>query len=295
MKTDELLKVQNNLAKVFEPYTNVLQSMNANTNILRGILNPSMERYISQIQQIGISNNVQQLLQADTALSKVMEKYNFELLSTEFNKGYFDELINKLGIQSGLSSFEALINNNLVQTLTDTLDKANLTNIYSYENLLYGLQHVNDDLLDIVESVYFDEEESEGEGFETNEEVYEVLEEQINNPEGFLARAANWSEKKKKQYPIVYIILFLIYSISIEPYLQQYIGVPVMAWTVAHVREFPNMASEFIVDLKEDIEAIIIENVPYYFKISFVDENGDTKQGYVSKRSVKFVNQDTEE
>lgn len=295
MKTDELLKAQNNLAKVFEPYTNVLQSMNANTNILRSILNPSMERYISQIQQIGISNNVQQLLQADTALSKVMEKYNFELLSTEFNNGYFDELINKLGIQSGLSSFEVLINNNLVQTLTDALDKANLTNIYSYENLLYGLQHVNDDLIDIVESVYCDEEESEGEGFETNEEIYEVMEEQINNPEGFQARVANWSEKKKKQYHIVYVILFLIYSISIEPYLQQYIGVPVMAWTVAHVRELPDMASEFIVDLKENIEAIIIENVPYYFKISFADENGDTKQGYVSKRSVKFVNQDTEE
>lgn len=40
---------------------------------------------------------------------------------------------------------------------------------------------------------------------------------------------------------------------------------------------------------KEDIEAMIIENVPYYYKITFVDENGEVKEGYVSKRSVKFV------
>lgn len=293
MKTDELLKAQNNLAKVFEPYTNVLQSMNANALI--GQISPVLEKYYEQVNQLGISSNVQQLLQADTAISKVMEKYNFELLSTEFNNGYLDKLRNSLGIQSDLFSIEALINNNLVQTLTDALDKANLTNIYSYENLIYGLQNVNDDLIDIVETVYCDEEESEGEGFETNEEIYETIEEQTKNPESFQARVATWSEKKKRQYCIIFFVIHLIYSISIEPYLQQYIGVPVMAWTVAHVREFPNMASEFIVDLKENIEAIIIENVPYYFKISFVDENGDTKQGYVSKRSVKFVNQDTEE
>ena len=78
MKTDELLKAQNNLAKVFEPYTNVLQSMNANALI--GQISPVLEKYYEQVNQLGISSNVQQLLQADTAISKVMEKYNFEFL-----------------------------------------------------------------------------------------------------------------------------------------------------------------------------------------------------------------------
>lgn len=51
----------------------------------------------------------------------------------------------------------------------------------------------------------------------------------------------------------------------------------------------PEKTSRFVGDIKEDIEATIIENVPYYYKVTFVDENGEEKEGYVSKRSVKLV------
>lgn len=100
---------------------------------------------------------------------------------------------------------------------------------------------------------------------------------------------ANWAESKKKKYCIAINVLKFFLTLFIVPYLQEYIGVPVTAWTVAHVRELPEKASKLITDIKEDIEATIIENVPYYYKITFIDENGEEKEGYVSKRSVKFV------
>lgn len=87
----------------------------------------------------------------------------------------------------------------------------------------------------------------------------------------------------------MYIILNFFWGNFIQTYFQECIGAPVMAWTVAHVKELPEKASKFIGDLKEDIEATIIENVPYYYKVIFIDENGEVKEGYVSKRSVKLV------
>lgn len=296
MKTDELLKAQNNLAKVFEPYTNVLQSMNANALI--GQIPPVLEKYYEQVNQLGISSNVQQLLQTDTAFSRAIKQYNYESLLTAFNQGYINDLRNKLGIQSDLFSSASLINDNFNKTLGDVLNGGRTSKISSYDNLMHGLEHLDDDLIDIVDDVYCDNEEveeSEEKGFSNSKEIYEAMEEQINNPIGFQERIANWTEKMVKQYFIAILIVKFIFTNFLQPYFQDNIGKPVTASVIAYVRELPDTASEIIVDLKENIEAIIIENVPYYFKISFVDENGDTKQGYVSKRSVKFVNHDTEE
>ena len=127
------------------------------------------------------------------------------------------------------------------------------------------------------------------EGFSCNEEIYEALEEQVNNPIGFQERFANWTEKKIKQFFLVWMILSFVWENFMQPYFQENIGKPVMARTVAHIKEIPEVAGNFIADLKENIEAIITENCPYYYKVVFVDENGETKEGYVSKRSVRVI------
>lgn len=133
------------------------------------------------------------------------------------------------------------------------------------------------------------------EGFSCDEEIYATIEEHANDPVGFQEKIYNWTEKKKRQYYIVYIVILFLFGNIVLPYFQENIGKKVMAWSVAHVRELPEMAGKCITNLKEEVEAMIIENCPYYYKVSFIDENGEQKEGYVSKRSVKLIEVETEE
>lgn len=149
------------------------------------------------------------------------------------------------------------------------------------------------DFLDLINQVEGEDNESEKleteEGFSCNEEIYAAIEEQANNPIGFQEKFANWTEKKKKQFYVVCLIFYFIWDIFLQPYLQENVGKPVMAWTDARIKELPERTGNFIADLKENVEAIITENCPYYYKVVFVDENGETKEGYVSKRSVRVI------
>ena len=53
--------------------------------------------------------------------------------------------------------------------------------------------------------------------------------------------------------------------------------------------------AKIVGQIQENIEAIIVENTNYYYKITFTDENGETKEGYVAKRNLKIVENKKEE
>ena len=57
----------------------------------------------------------------------------------------------------------------------------------------------------------------------------------------------------------------------------------------------PEKASKVICQLKEEVEAIIVENTDYYYKVKFVDEEGVEREGYVAKRNLKLLEEDSEE
>lgn len=59
--------------------------------------------------------------------------------------------------------------------------------------------------------------------------------------------------------------------------------------TTSIVRELPEKGSEIICHLEQSIEAIIMENQNYYYKVSFTDENGIEREGYVAKRNLKII------
>lgn len=125
----------------------------------------------------------------------------------------------------------------------------------------------------------------------TYEEFNEALDESINNQESFQVRVANWTEKKKKQYFLIILLLKFFIDIFIMPFLQENVGLPVSTQVVSSVKELPQKASKIVDKLEKGVEAIITENTNYYYKITYVDENGETKQGYVAKRNLIFVNE----
>lgn len=215
----------------------------------------SLERICSL--DIHVENITQRLIDYDNTIQNLYKRFeDFELIS----KGAYDVI--------------ARFN----QRSVDIEALANAWQI----NLLEFLNKVT------YEECEYNELKTE-EGFLCNEEIYEAIEEQASNPVRFQEKFADWTEKKKREFYIVCTIIGIIFEIFVIPYLQDNVGKPVMAWTVARIKELPERTGNFIADLKENVEAIITENCPYYYKVIFVDENGETKEGYVSKRSVRVI------
>lgn len=138
------------------------------------------------------------------------------------------------------------------------------------------------------------EENTESDDF-TEEEIQEAIQEQMTNPVGFQEKVANWSEEKIKKFFIFYLVIRFLCTNFIQPYFQEKVGMPVMTYVVSNVKELPEKGAEIVGKIKENVEAIILEDTNYYYKVSFTDENGETKEGYVAKRNLKPIEEETEE
>ena len=125
-------------------------------------------------------------------------------------------------------------------------------------------------------------------GFTNDTEIRAALIEQANNPEGFQERFADWSEKKKKQFYILFLIWSFIWSNFLQDDFKQYVCQPVKEYVVAKIREFPNKNAGIVGELKDE-QAIITGDEPYYYKIIFIGEDGKEHEGFVSKRSVILI------
>ena len=155
-------------------------------------------------------------------------------------------------------------------------------------------------LSEIVSTTYsLVQEELESEKDEkvsfTEAELHEALSEQVTNPKGFQARVAEWTENKKIQFFIIWNLIIFIYGNFFQPYLQEYVGIPVTASVVSNVKELPEKGAKIIGQLQENIEAIITENANYYYKVTFTNENGEIQEGYVAKRNLKIIKEEPEE
>lgn len=285
MTFEESIQMRANMQKLFEPYREVIENF-------QRIMEPIQRLYdtsaiMNSMKQIASLSSAVESMCQPTGITKMLESIaNITAVNLEFQdySKQFDALSESLSkVYEPIKINEASIRAAMGITAS----------IPSYSELTAGFANIANNLSSIATAIY---EESEGEeiseletDFSSNEELQEAIIEQTENPIGFQERVANWAESKKKKYYIAILVLMFVWNNFIQPYFQEYIGVPVTARTVACVREFPEKASKLITDIKEDIEATIIENVPYYYKITFIDENGEEKEGYVSKRSVKFV------
>lgn len=164
-----------------------------------------------------------------------------------------------------------------------------------YAELSSRLSHVGYNFSDLVEQAYesIEDEEELDDKSVSKEEVVELIEEQISNPIGFQERLANKSEKFVKKYWLVFLIIYFIWANFYQPYFQDTIGKPVAAYTVSKVKELPEKAGKVIDELKHEVQAIITEDVPYYYKVTYTDEDGNVKEGYVAKKNIQII--ETEE
>lgn len=112
----------------------------------------------------------------------------------------------------------------------------------------------------------------------------------IIEPDLFREKFTGMNIKKKLQYCRIAHILYFLCAFFIRQYIQVDIGSPVVAHKASNVRKIPQEEAEVICRMKENTEAIILENVILYYKIAFIDEDGIKKEGYVIKRNLKLLN-----
>lgn len=182
----------------------------------------------------------------------------------------------------------------IVKSVQTNINLANVnifTFIQNYESMISGLSSIGYNLSELVQQAYdeIEDEEFIEDDFSSNEEIAEVLQEQIDDPKGFQERVADWSEAKKNKYYILIGIIFFIWTNIFQPYFQETIGKPVAAYTVSKVKELSKEVGKVIDILKKDFQAIITEDVPYYYKVTYTDEKGNVKEGYVAKKNLKII------
>lgn len=173
-----------------------------------------------------------------------------------------------------------------------------------YKNIAEALNSYGP-VKDVIDSIYssldLDDEEENIADLETDfadeQELQSALEEEFTDENKFAERIKNWAKEKIKKYQIykIKIVISFLLNVFIYPYLGEYVGKPVMTKVVSIVKEAPEKGAEMICRLKDGVQAIIMENTNYYYKVKFTDENGVEREGYVAKKNLKVIEEEMEQ
>jgi hypothetical protein len=126
------------------------------------------------------------------------------------------------------------------------------------------------------------------------EEVNLIIQETINNINMQNTNIENhlmlWYEKLKAKYPIRVGLIVYVVGIILAFYIQSLLSTSPLSFN-AKIRETPNGDSPVILNISfEDIKVIETENINYYYKVEYIDENNNTRIGYVSKKNISEIN-----
>lgn len=99
-------------------------------------------------------------------------------------------------------------------------------------------------------------------------------------------------DKYIREHYIFCIIMSFLLARIFFPWFDEAIGKHVIPKATSLVKELPEKGAEIICHLEQNIEAIITESQNYYYKVSFIDENGIEREGYVAKRNLKIIDKE---
>lgn len=211
-----------------------------------------------------------------------------------------DSLLESLNsIRSVIASYSLMaeeLSENIKKTLEGTRPTIEMINASmslfkdNYADIMKVYYMLGYNVSSLAETAYEETENDDiNDDFSSNEEIIDILQEQVDNPKGFQERFAEWSEKKKKKYYIIIGIIAFIWLHIFAPYFEDNIGKPAAAYVVSKVKELPEATGKVIEEIKKGFQVIITEDVPYYYKVTFLDENGEIREGYVAKKNIKLI------
>ena len=223
-----------------------------------------ISQFINNINVERISNSIQAIDKTMSPVIEEIQKYDFTPLIglvAEYGKYFVDadfvDKVNEVDIQQ-------IINNKPGATITEVANE-----VYRIAN--------NGECEDVVDD-------------ELIKEVVNEIASCKDNSKGFQEKACDFFEEIRKKYFVIIIVIWFFYSIFVEPYLQENMGVPIMTRISSKVRSEPNTGSEVVCIMGESTEAIAEEDLNYYYKVYYVNENGEEYVGYIAKKNVAIMN-----
>lgn len=323
---DSYLESFERIRKTLRPLSKTLSEMSCDTSALTGVAELMSSRIVEmwrEYENIDMSKSMSEVLKAAYTPFEVSESYKQSMESfkeigrqfsaiklTEEYRRSLDSLQKNIAKSwmsvSAIDTARSIKNiQESMQIFTDNLRVEQISQLENidYCKILSQTLEANGTFKDAVDAAYefLQEEERipENVGLETDfsseQEIQDSINDQMNNPVGFQERVANWTEEKRKKYFIVVVLCNFIFNIFFVPSLQN-LGLTVTTKIASNVKELPQKGAEVICQLKENFEATIIENTNYYYKVTFTDENGIQREGYVAKRNLKIIEEpETEE
>ena len=322
---DSYLESFEKIRKSLIPLTKTLSEMIFDTSAFTGaaeLMSSRIAEMVKEYENVDISKSVSAVLKAAYTPFKVSESYkqsmeSFEEIGRQFSainiaeesRRSLDSIQNIAKLLISVSTIDTARSiQNLQESMKIFTDSVIAGQINQLESINYGkifsqtLQK-NGTFKEAVDAAYESlQEENISENveletdFASEQEIQDTINDQMNNPVGFQERVANWAAEKYKKYFIVINFWLLTWGIFIQPYLQENVGLPVMTYVASDVKELREKGAKIVTRLKKNIEATIIKNTNYYYKVTFIDEDGVRKEGYVAKRNLKIIEEpETEE
>ena len=274
---DSYLESLERMRKSLMPLTKTLSEMTLDTSALigaAGLMSSRMAELWKGYENVDISKSASAVLKAAYTPFEVSESYKQSMESFKEIGRQFSAINMAEEYRRSLDSIQNIAKSLMSVTTIDTAR--------SIQNLQESMKLFTDSVIaeqiSQLESIDYSKIFSQ-----------DTINDQMNNPVGFQERVANWAAEKYKKYFIVINFWLLIWGIFIQPYLQENLGLPAMTYVESNVKELPEKGAKIVAQLKENIEATIIENTNYYYKVTFTDEDGVQREGYVAKRNLKII------
>lgn len=206
------------------------------------------------------------------------------------------------GVNASISRFIELYNSdafrmsmdNIGRTLSSSIDSEFIEKINSIDITDVINKMPDSSIVDVANEIYNMAETNQD--FEDDGITEEIVEEIISSTDsselGWQERFHDTLEKYKKKYYVVFIVIYMIFKLFVEPFLPQTIGLPVISKFKCLIREQPSTDANVVIELQESDKAIITDDIKYYYKVEFTDENGEKKIGYVAKKNVDIIEED---
>ncbi len=264
------------------------------------------KEHIKKIQNLSSAINNSTYIESITKTGKMLSNYAKAMLDASPDINQINETLQHSfgSIAKIMSSynytlaFEGMAQ--MAKELNETLSKMHIEQLKVLSQIdfkqLYS--HVNyynksfDDLIDLVYETTVTETKVSPLTKEDLKATLNTAKENKSRWKDINIQLSNHIDKFKKENYIFYIIIAFFIQCFFIPWFADEVGKPVMSKIVCSVKELPEKGAEIICHLEQNIEAIITENQNYYYKVSFIDENGIEREGYVAKRNLKIIDQE---